>query len=123
MTINIDEIVEVIYRAPARFAKIFFEAHILVLKNKDVKIDIKTTFKHYGMYHVPLPNNSHEFFKTHSPIGWNHAKEEKNLEKFNQTGLALGTLEYYLNSQNYNFTKTIELIDNEIIAEYYIYHD
>lgn len=113
MSINIDEIKTVLYNAPARFAKIFFTADILILKNKDVKITIKTTLDYYGVNLVYHPKQSH--LKISKAI-----ENERKLEKFHQTGLALGALEYYLKSQSLSFTQKIEYLEDEIIAEYYI---
>jgi hypothetical protein len=119
MSILVNQIVEVLQTAPARFAKVFFTADIYVRTNNTIFIQISTTLDHYTGYLPGVPDPINPWWET-VPEGMDVVKDEIEMEKFHQTGLALGTLEYYLNSENLEYTKIFQYTNNEIIAEYNI---
>ena len=120
----VEEIVEVLQTSPARLAKVYFAANVIVKKNNTVFIQITTTFnnniKTFNLQKIKESiNNINKLqYKIRKKIIDDY--EEGIFEKFHQTGLALGTLEYYLTSKNLNYSKTFQYLNNEVITEYNI---
>ena len=96
------EIKEILKRSPARFLKIYFRADISSISDSVIKVDIVSTLDFFGNSVIKTYENHFE-------------NNERLMEKWHATGIAIGTLEYYLTDKKLSYSKEIFIDDNDEI--------
>ena len=107
----LNEIKEVLHRSPGRFSKVFFVADIKKISSFQILVQIKSTLDFFGDSVVanfdPGINSSVNFLY-----------EERMMEKWLSTGLAIGLVENYLDTNGFNYSINFFIDSNqEINAE------
>ena len=101
------EIKEILKRSPARFLKIYFRANISPISESEIKVEIISTLDYFGNRVVnPFPNYQEDY--------------QKLIEKWHATGIAIGSIEYYLTDKKLTYSKEIFVEDDEINARFTI---
>jgi hypothetical protein len=98
----ITEISEVLKRCPARFLKTYFRANIFAISTSTIIVEISSTLDYFGDRVIPLFPNFKEI-------------DEKLMEKWHSTGIAIGSIEYYLTDKKLNYSKEFFIDDNDEI--------
>jgi hypothetical protein len=102
----IQDIEEILKMSPARFARTFYRANIILISSSELKVEITSTL---------------DYFK--NTIVYNSSGLDSNLyeacmEKWHATGLAIGVIEHYLDSKNFKYETLIDKnSNNELNAE------
>jgi hypothetical protein len=101
------ELNEIFKRSPARFLKTYFRANISPISNSTIKVEISSTLDFFGDRVVnPFLNYQEDY--------------QKLIEKWHATGIAIGSIEYYLTDKKLNYSKEIFVVDDEINARFII---
>ena len=101
------EINELLKRSPARFLKAYFRADISAISSSAIKVEIVSTLDFFGDRVVnPFPNYQEDY--------------QKLIEKWHATGIAIGSIEYYLTDKKLTYSKEIFVEDDEINARFTI---
>jgi hypothetical protein len=101
------EINELLKRSPARFLKTYFRANIYTISNSTIKVEISSSLDFFGDRVVnPFPNYQEDY--------------QKLVEKWHATGIAIGSIEYYLTDKKLTYSKEIFVEDDEINARFTI---
>ena len=97
------EINEVLKRSPSRFLKTYFYANISPISNSIIKVEISSSLDFFGDRVVnPFPDYQEDY--------------QKLIEKWHATGIAIGSIEYYLTDKKLTYSKEIFIEDDEINA-------
>ena len=101
------EIDGILKRSPARFLKVYFRADISTISNSIIKVEISSSLDFFGDRVVnPFPNYQEDY--------------QKLIEKWHATGIAIGSIEYYLTDKKLTYSKEIFVEDDEINARFTI---
>lgn len=98
----ITEIHEVLKRCPARFLKTYFRANIFAISTSTIIVEISSTLDYFGDRVVPLFPNYKE-------------SNQKLIEKWHATGIAISSLEYYLTDKKLNYSEEFFIDDKDEI--------
>jgi hypothetical protein len=105
----LNEIKEVLKMSPARFQKVYFRANIITPTTDTIKVNLTSTLEYFGDYVVPLNPNA---------AGPHLESDERLMEKWHATGIAVGVLEYYLDTKKFKYSTTMSIDSiNEVTAE------
>lgn len=101
------EIKEVLKRSPARFSKIYFRADVAQTSTNTIKVEITSTLDFFGDFVVPsFPD----------PNGQEIQASLQLMEKWHATGIAIGTVEYYLTDKKINYVTMMSVDENNEIS-------
>lgn len=98
----ITEINEVLKRCPARFLKTYFRASVFTISTSTIIVEISSTLDYFGDRVVlPFPNYQES--------------NQKLIEKWHATGIAIGSIEYYLTDKKLNYSEEFFVDDDDEI--------
>lgn len=105
----LNEIKEVLKMSPSRFQKVYFRASIITPTADTIKVNLTSTLEYFGDYVVPLNPNA---------AGPHLESDERLMEKWHAAGIAVGVLEYYLDTKKFKYFTTMSIDSvNEITTE------
>jgi hypothetical protein len=107
MNETLTEINEILKRSPARFLKTYFRADISAISDSEIKVEIVSTLDFFGDRVVP-------------PFPGYQESNQKLIEKWHATGIAIGSMEYYLTDKKINYSKEIFIVDKDEINARFI---
>jgi hypothetical protein len=102
----VQDIEEILKMSPARFARTFYRANIIVISQSELKVEITSTLDYFK-------NNI-----VYNSSGLDSNLYEAYMEKWHATGLAVGVVEHYLDSKKIKYETLIsKRPNNELNAE------